>query len=357
MPKYIKDKKTGQLKGSIGEGGKKHNIPTPSEVSVAFTEEPSTSNPNYGSLHTTYNKLITQPSLFGENETSGGSVGVVAGEVKDRTKKLSPSSANTFRRCPKLFHYTQVLGEKTPATVAILKGDLAHKVLEDLWRRPVAERTPEKAQELVDHYWADMKTKPKAQQVLSSDKVNNDDSEIVSHTKEMVENYFTLEKTDGNTKVTLPNNVEIDGQEFHVEGEVKGASFHGFIDRFDQIKDPETGETKLRITDYKTGKLPTKDSYLDDYWFQQMTYASLLREQYGVSVDKVRLVYLQGGVYEKKVTAERIDAHDEALSNVYAEVQEAKKNDNWPGKPEYLCNWCHFKDRCEDFQNSKVKKL
>jgi hypothetical protein len=73
-------------------------------------------------------------------------------------------------------------------------------------------------------------------------------------------------------------------------------------------------------------------------------------------VNSLRLVYLQGKVFDRAVTAADLDAHDQVLSDVADEIAYAGDTDHWPAKPAFLCNWCFFKDNCTEFQVSRFLK-
>ena len=324
---YIQNPTTGKMAGSVGAG--RDLIPTPAE--------------------------LTQP----EPDITD-SVLDLSEVLKVLTPKLpatlSPSSLNTFRKCPKLFYFTRVLRRQTPGSQATIKGTLAHRVLEDLWNREPAERTPQLAQHLADTHWSQMRDEPYVFSSLYADPQYNGEPELVAHVKTMLTEYFALEDTTGPSTIPVPFFGEVPANELHVQADIGAGSFQGFIDRVDAVVDANTGEVTYRVVDYKTGKLPKRASYLDDYWFQMRTYASLLRKKYGITVSQMRLVFLQGGVYEDTLTDADVDSHDENLTGIHAEIQRAAVNDHWPAKPAFLCAWCHFSEQCTEYQTSRVFK-
>ena len=66
-----------------------------------------------------------------------------------RPPALSASRAKEYQQCPLKFRYSVVDGLRQPPTEATVKGTVVHKVLEDLFTLPAAERTPAAAQDML----------------------------------------------------------------------------------------------------------------------------------------------------------------------------------------------------------------
>ena len=66
---------------------------------------------------------------------------------------LSPSRAGDFLTCPLLYRFRVIDRLPEPPSPAAARGTLVHAVLEHLFDRPAAERTPEVAQALLDPEW------------------------------------------------------------------------------------------------------------------------------------------------------------------------------------------------------------
>ena len=71
--------------------------------------------------------------------------GVVAG--------MSPSRASDFMTCPLLYRFRVIDRIPEPPTPATARGTLVHAVLERLFDRPPAERTPAVAAEMLEPEW------------------------------------------------------------------------------------------------------------------------------------------------------------------------------------------------------------
>src|SRR3954465_6465350 len=66
---------------------------------------------------------------------------------------LSPSRAGDFMTCPLLYRFRTI--DKLPETSSpeAVRGTVVHKVLEDLFDLPAAERTPDRAEGLLGPAW------------------------------------------------------------------------------------------------------------------------------------------------------------------------------------------------------------
>ena len=67
---------------------------------------------------------------------------------------LSPSRAGDFMSCPLLYRFRTIDRLPEPFSPDAVRGTLIHKVLEDLFDLPAAERTPEQASEMLEPAWA-----------------------------------------------------------------------------------------------------------------------------------------------------------------------------------------------------------
>src|SRR3954451_7468456 len=66
---------------------------------------------------------------------------------------LSPSRASDFMTCPLLFRYRTVDRLPEPSSPDAVRGTVVHKVLEDLFDLPAADRTPSRAADLLEPAW------------------------------------------------------------------------------------------------------------------------------------------------------------------------------------------------------------
>src|SRR4051812_15788059 len=110
---------------------------------------------------------------------------------------LSPSRAGDFMTCPLLYRYRTIDKLPEESSPAAVRGTLVHKVLEDLFDLPAAERTPERAQSMVEPAWADlMAAEPDLAEMFTADAGEEEARDLVSwlaSCRESVRRYFTLE--------------------------------------------------------------------------------------------------------------------------------------------------------------------
>ena len=66
---------------------------------------------------------------------------------------LSPSRAGDFMTCPLLYRFRTIDRLPEPSSPDAVRGTVVHKVLEDLFDLPAAERTPTRAADLLVPAW------------------------------------------------------------------------------------------------------------------------------------------------------------------------------------------------------------
>src|SRR5690349_25141913 len=66
---------------------------------------------------------------------------------------LSPSRASDFMSCPLLYRFRTIDRLPEPFSPDAVRGTVVHKVLEDLFDLPAAERTPEQARDMLVPAW------------------------------------------------------------------------------------------------------------------------------------------------------------------------------------------------------------
>lgn len=80
----------------------------------------------------------------------------VQADTEDDGPSLSPSRATDFMTCPLLYRFRTIDRLPEPPTAATARGTIVHSVLEQLFDLPSAERTPERAREMLEPTWAEM---------------------------------------------------------------------------------------------------------------------------------------------------------------------------------------------------------
>lgn len=103
---------------------------------------------------------------------------------------------------------------------------------------------------------------------------------------------------------------------FDVDGKMAfKTTIGGYIDRLDQVTDPETGEPRIRVVDYKTGgrrlkSLPNVDAVFDpqnikehsDYYLQAFLYSHIVRRETSLPVSPSLLFIQHAGAEDYNPT-------------------------------------------------------
>jgi len=235
--------------------------------------------------------------LRGESLTTGATAAIrAAGATKRREPlrmpaRLSPTAASTFLDCEQLFLFRNLWRLPEPPSPALVRGSLAHSVLEHVWDAPREERTTDAMERDFRERWRRQRAgylggDPPLFETLDAER------EWGLGSFALFANYVAFE--DPSARDRGPAAVEE-----WCEGELAGAGVRvvGKLDRLDA--DDATGA--LTIVDYKTGAAPSSKSYLrnaadleDRALFQLRIYAWML-ERSGRPVESLRLLYLGGG--------------------------------------------------------------
>ena len=242
--------------------------------------------------------------------------------------RLSPSRINDFLNCPQLYKYRAIDQLPEPPSLEAERGKLIHKVLEDLFELPAADRKLQSAREILPISWQHaLSQNPELQSLVT------DEKEWLDRAQALLSNYFSMEK---------PNTFESTYREIHLEQDLTDEIYlHGYVDRIDVAP---TGE--VRIVDYKTGKSP-KPGYEEKALFQLRVYALLYWKNNGVLPTLLQLLYLgDSQIIKSGISEIQLEATDRKLRNIGDEILTAISEEYFPPKKSKLCDWCYFKRIC-----------
>jgi RecB family exonuclease len=157
---------------------------------------------------------------------------------------LSPSRAGDFMTCPLLYRFRTIDRLPEQPSADALRGTVVHKVLEDLFDLPAADRTPARAAELLEPAWeAVLAQEPEVAELFAGEDAPELAGWLLS-CRDTLERYFTLED---------PRRLEPAEREMYVETLLESKLLlRGFVDRLDIAP---TGE--VRVVDYKGLALDT----------------------------------------------------------------------------------------------------
>jgi putative RecB family exonuclease len=246
---------------------------------------------------------------------------------------LSPSRAGDFMSCPLLYRFRTIDKLPEPFSVDAVRGTVVHKVLEDLFDLPAAERTPERAHELIVPAWESLlETEPAVAEMFEVEGVLSVDDWLTS-CRTAVDRYFTLED---------PRRLEPAERELYVETLLDSKLLlRGFVDRVDIAPDGA-----IRIVDYKTGRSPS-EGFEGKALFQLKFYALAIWRTQGVLPAMLQLVYLGDG----EVIRYQPDEHDllateRKVEAVWRAIITAQETGDWRPSPSKLCSWCAHQAIC-----------
>jgi len=250
---------------------------------------------------------------------------------------LSPSRAADFRTCPLLFRFRTVDRLPEAPSPEALRGTVVHKVLEDLFDLPALERTPGRAEDMVQAAWElVLDAEPEAALMFSGD--GPDIVEWLASCRESLRSYFDLED---------PRRLEPAEREVYVEALLDSRLLlRGFVDRIDVAPDGA-----IRVVDYKSGSSPGV-GFEARALFQMRFYALVIWRTRGVVPKLLQLIYLgDGQVIGYEPDEDDLRATERLVEAVWRAIELARATGDWQPNRGYVCRWCSFQDICPEFGN------
>jgi putative RecB family exonuclease len=245
---------------------------------------------------------------------------------------LSPSRAGDFVTCPLLYRFRTVDRLPEPYSPAAVRGTVVHKVLEDLFDLPAADRTPDRARDLLVPAWeALLEAEPELAEMFTGD--GPDVATWLTSCREVLDRYFTLED---------PTRLEPAERELYVETLLDSRLLlRGFVDRLDVAPDGA-----IRVVDYKTGRAPA-ESFEGKALFQMKFYALVIWRTRGVVPAVLQLVYLGSGEVLRYVPDEAdLLATERKVEAIWRAIRLAQESGDWRPSPGRLCEWCAHQSLC-----------
>jgi putative RecB family exonuclease len=256
---------------------------------------------------------------------------------------LSPSRAGDFMTCPLLYRFRVIDRLPEPSSPVTTRGTLVHGVLERLFDSPALERTVALAHSLLEPEWQRLLAeRPELETLFAAPIVEGDasiDDQIsawLASARVLIETYFALED---------PTRVEPDQRELLVEAELAdGVRLRGFVDRVDVGRGGAT-----RIVDYKTGNSPS-ELFEAKALFQLKFYALVMWRMSGTIPAMLQLLYL-GDKQVLRYAPDEADllATERKVRALWAAIERALEQQNFPPRPSRLCDWCAHQALCPAF--------
>jgi len=248
---------------------------------------------------------------------------------------LSPSRAGDFLTCPLLYRFRVIDRLPEPPSPAAARGTLVHAVLERLFDKPPAERTPPAAQSLVQPEWSRLlEAEPELASLFQDDEEQR--AVWLAEVAMMLDRYFTLED---------PRRIEPAHRELCVEADLStGLRLRGYIDRLDVAPSGE-----MRIVDYKTGGSPPTE-FEARALFQMRFYALTLWRAQGRVPKLLQLIYLGNGeIVSYEPDEADLLATERKVVALWQAIERARVNRDWRPRPGRICDWCAHQAICPAF--------
>jgi putative RecB family exonuclease len=253
----------------------------------------------------------------------------------DVVGSLSPSRAGDFMTCPLLYRFRTIDKLPEASSPEAVRGTVVHKALEDLFDLPAADRTPERAAELLQPAWESvLEADPAVAELFGAD--GPEIGPWLLSCRESLERYFTLED---------PRRLEPAEREMYVETLLDSRLLlRGFVDRLDVAP---TGE--VRVVDYKTGKAPGP-MFEAKALFQMKFYALVLWRLRGAIPTMLQLIYL-GNSEVLRYCPDEADllAVERKVNALWKAIQRAAETGDWRPNKSGLCAWCSHQALCPEF--------
>ncbi len=262
-------------------------------------------------------------------------------------KRLSPSSINTYHKCPRQYYYNYIAKLKTKPNIHLVKGSIVHKVLEDFFRgyRPEMEANILK---IFERVWG-----KNEQQIKNLELPEEEIKQAKQDCLNMINEYFISFKRKIKSLIQS-GKAENESHAYYLlkpkfrEVFVEDKEIHccGFIDRVN-----EDYNNTLTIGDYKTSAkygigLPV------DYKRQLAIYSLLYTNQEKRQPDFAAVNFLRyGEEYLLEVTPSLLRYARDTIRLAYQQTRSTDIKD-YPLYEDNLCRWCSYKGICngqEDF--------
>jgi putative RecB family exonuclease len=248
---------------------------------------------------------------------------------------ISPSRAADFRTCPLLYRLRTIDRLPEPPSPLALRGTVVHKVLEDLFDLPAPERTPGRAESMVQAAWEFvLDAEPEAAELFTGE--GEGIVEWLASCRESVRAYFDLED---------PRRLEPAERELYVEALLDSRLLlRGFVDRIDVAPDGA-----VRVVDYKSGASPGV-GFEGKALFQMRFYALVLWRTRGVVPKLLQLIYLgDGQVVSYEPDEDDLRATERLVEAVWRAIRLARETGEFLPHRSWACGWCSFQSLCPEF--------
>lgn len=276
---------------------------------------------------------VAAPSLTGRSPAEAVSTPVDGVEVLG---SLSPSRAADFMTCPLRYRFRSVDRLPEPPSPDAVRGTVVHKVLEELYDVPAAERTAERARAMLEPAWGRLLEADPALAGMFDEEGGPEVGRWLTACAGVLDRYFTLED---------PRRLEPAERELYVETlTASRLLLRGFVDRLDVAPNG-----MVRVVDYKTGRAPGP-GFEGAALFQLKFYGLVIWRTRGVVPSVLQLVYLGSGeVLRYQPDEADLLATERKVEAVWRAIRAAEETGDWRPRRGRLCGWCPHQALCPEF--------
>ena len=248
--------------------------------------------------------------------------------------KLSVSSMDTHKSCPKKYHYRYIEKPDVPKVKHSFTelGSCGHRMLElfheTILKEPVDERDYSL---LMKRCFVDAVKEFDLHLLQQDTWMPQGDMPGMQALKIMMQDYLDRIRVSG-----VPDVIGVElAYNFKLDDETV---IRGFIDRVDRVS-----PGVYHVVDYKTSKNP---KYLKE--FQLLVYAEALRREFGdVEVVHGSYMMLKHGCEMKDYTFD-LSSMAKCEANLHKINAGIRNDKTWIKKPSILCRWCDYRAICQD---------
>jgi len=261
-------------------------------------------------------------------------------------KVQSPSSIKTYKHCPRKYYYNYILKLPTPTNIHLVRGNIAHSVLEnffDIDTNVISLEDYEThlkmvVQKLLLKEWQNCKKKLDSLELTKAKEIFYFEETLL-----MLFNWTELfckkiEKKQGSFQerfktLTPMRELLFMSETYHTKGYI------------DAIEKTENG---VRLMDYKTSKRHD----INDHILQLAIYSLLYYDKHGNMPEQVGIYFLKAGEAVKDVDEELLELAKKEIEHVH-QMTSTDDINHYPKKTGPLCKYstgqCEFYDTCRPF--------
>jgi putative RecB family exonuclease len=276
---------------------------------------------------------------------------------KDITKRLSKSKILSFMNCPLSYQQQQLFPEEFVANDAMKRGSEIHEMLENLYLKELDSPLESLAtsnnslrdteEDLLGESSMNLTN---SESTLESTHFNfNKYPELFDSEEKILERFSKVSNSDKYPKeikhfIEYQKNVN-----FLVPESVEEKVYDKELDLVAMWDRVDFDGDKRCMIDYKTGRLKK----VEDHKFELLLYAYIYMRKYKRRIDYVAIYFVDHGKFDiMPITDDDIEGFIVEYSNIKMEMEDCQRNDVWPAKKNWTCQWCSFKPKCPIMRNS-----